>query len=209
MRSKIITDDQRRSFIETARRAQIIDRAIQTIAELGYGQASLAQIAKRAGISAGVISYYFAGKDDLIREVVAHIFAEGEAFIRPRVIGQPGPRETLRAFIEAHVDFSITHPAHVAAMVEMISFARVSRAAGPYDRRDTVRRFEALTEILGWGQRTGVFRAFSIPIMAQTIIEAIDIGACDGSFDAAALSAELVTLFDLATRAVPPPTGDA
>jgi DNA-binding MarR family transcriptional regulator len=35
-----------RTFIETARRAQIMAAAIDTIAELGYGQASLARIAR-------------------------------------------------------------------------------------------------------------------------------------------------------------------
>ncbi|MBV9802070.1 MAG: TetR family transcriptional regulator, partial [Solirubrobacterales bacterium] len=59
-----------RTFIEQARRAQIVGVAIDTIAELGYAQASLARIAERAGISKGVIAYHFAGKEDLIAEVV-------------------------------------------------------------------------------------------------------------------------------------------
>src|ERR1700761_6121582 len=102
MRSNSVTDDQsRRSFIETARRAQIIDCATQAIAELGFAQTSLAKIAKRAGISTGVISYYFAGKDDLIAEVVVHVFDAGADFIRARVGDPPTARETLRAFIEA------------------------------------------------------------------------------------------------------------
>ena len=50
------------SFIEKARRTQIIECAIETIAEVGYAQASLGQIAKRAQISKGVISYHFANK---------------------------------------------------------------------------------------------------------------------------------------------------
>ena len=66
-----------RSFIEEARRAQIVGFAIDTIAELGYGQASLARIAGRAGISKGVIGYHFAGKDDLMREVVAEVSDAG------------------------------------------------------------------------------------------------------------------------------------
>ena len=83
MRSEIETIDQKRpSFIEQARRAQIVECAIETIADLGFAQASLAQIAKRAGVSTGVISYYFAGKDELIREVSAYVFSAGEAFIR-------------------------------------------------------------------------------------------------------------------------------
>ena len=55
-----------RTFTETARRAQIVTAAIDTIAELGYGRASLARIAETAGTSKSVILYHFSGKDDLI-----------------------------------------------------------------------------------------------------------------------------------------------
>ena len=43
-----------RTFIETARRAQIVHAAIATIAEVGYARASLARIGARIGISKGL-----------------------------------------------------------------------------------------------------------------------------------------------------------
>ena len=86
MRTRIASNGQMaRSFIDMARRAQIIGAAIETISSVGYGHASLARIADRVGISKGVISYHFAGKDELIREVVAEVYAMANAFIRPRV----------------------------------------------------------------------------------------------------------------------------
>lgn len=45
------------TFIEAARRAQIVQCASDAIDELGFERASLAEIAKRAGISKSVISY--------------------------------------------------------------------------------------------------------------------------------------------------------
>ena len=63
-------DEPERTFIETARRAQIVAAAIDTIAEEGYPGASFARIAERLGISRGLISYHFAGKDDLIKQVI-------------------------------------------------------------------------------------------------------------------------------------------
>lgn len=45
------------SFVEGARRAQIVQCMIEIIASLGYAQASLASIAERAGISKGVMGY--------------------------------------------------------------------------------------------------------------------------------------------------------
>src|SRR5471032_3229332 len=106
MQSEIETIDQPRpSFIEVARRAQIIECAIDAIAELGFAQASLAQIAKRAGVSTGVISYYFAGKDALIREVGSHVFTTGRGSIEPLVQQQSDARSALRTFIEASVTY--------------------------------------------------------------------------------------------------------
>ena len=47
MRSK----DGSSTFTETARRAQIVEYAIEAIAELGYHQASVRKIAERVGVS--------------------------------------------------------------------------------------------------------------------------------------------------------------
>src|ERR1700761_2508294 len=134
MRSNSVIDDQSlRSFIETARRAQIIECAVETIAELGFAQTSLAKIAKRAGISTGVISYYFAGKDDLIAEVVAHVFAIGESFIRARVGDPATARETLRAFIEASIAYIGAHPQNGLAVMNIMRAGRTEQGELRFD----------------------------------------------------------------------------
>lgn len=66
----MVAHEPGRTFIETARRAQIAAVAIDTFAGLGCAGASFARIAERLGISRGLISYHFAGKDDLMRQVV-------------------------------------------------------------------------------------------------------------------------------------------
>jgi AcrR family transcriptional regulator len=63
---------QARTFTESARRAQIVTAAIEVIAEVGYAKASFSRIAKQAALSStGMISYHFAGKDDLLTACVA------------------------------------------------------------------------------------------------------------------------------------------
>src|ERR1700678_985610 len=89
-----------RTFIETARRAQIVAAAIDTIAAVGYAQASFARIAERVGISRGLISYHFAGKDDLIKQVVIDVLEAGRAYIVARVFAQSTGRAMLGASIE-------------------------------------------------------------------------------------------------------------
>ena len=84
MRTTKKTGDQDSgSFIEAARRRQIVECTIDTIAAKGYAQASLSVIAKKAKISKGVISYHFASKDDLIHQVISHIFALAHSFMQP------------------------------------------------------------------------------------------------------------------------------
>ncbi len=49
------------TFLQSARRAQLVDAAIDALADLGAEQASLVQIAERAGVSRGVVNYHFPG----------------------------------------------------------------------------------------------------------------------------------------------------
>jgi AcrR family transcriptional regulator len=208
MRSNYQTNDQdSRSFIETARRAQIIECAVETIAELGFAQTSLAKIAKRAGISTGVISYYFAGKDDLIAEVVAHVYAVGEAFIRAGVGEPTSHRLALRAFIEASVAYVAAYPRNTMAVMNIIRAGRTEQGAQRFDPTVGLVRRDAVTRICEGGQRAGEFRAFDIAVMRTTLIEALDAVPpelmANPQLDLAAYGRELAELFDHATRKDP------
>ena len=200
-----LLDQDKRSFIETARRAQIIECAVEAIAELGFAQASLAQIAKRAKVSTGVILYYFATKDDLIREVVAHVFASGEAFIRPRVdVEGQSAAGALRTFIEASVAFIAAKPKNVLAVMNVIRAGRNENGAPRFDPSVEEPRRAGFRAILEWGQRTGAFRSFDVHVMTVTIVEALDALpsqlAAKPDLDLAAYAKSLVEIFDRATR---------
>ena len=193
-------EPEKLSFIEAARRAQIVECAIDTIAELGFGQASLAQIAKRAGISTGVISYHFDGKDQLIRAVVRHVYATGGSFIRPRVDLQSGPRAALGSLIAASVGFIAAYPSHLRAVMNVILAGR-SELFEPAMEEPRRAGFRAILEA---GQREGVFRVFDPDIMVDAIIGALNHVpqrlAARPDLDLEAYGRELVALFDRATR---------
>jgi TetR/AcrR family fatty acid metabolism transcriptional regulator len=193
-------DQNRPSFIEAARRAQIIECAIETIAELGFGQASLAQIAKRAGISTGVISYHFAGKDELIRAVVTHVYVSGGGFIRPRVDIQAGSRAALRSLIAASVGFIAAHPSYARAVMNIILAGRPEL----FDPAVEEPRRAGFRAILLAGQQSGAFRPFDVRAMVGTILGALNALpqqlAAEPGLDLEAYGRELVELFDRATR---------
>ena len=204
MHSVLSSPEQcRRSFIETARRAQIIECAIDCIAELGFAKASLAQIAKRAGVSTGVTLYYFADKEELIRAVVAHIFAMGEAFIRPR-LDLTSARIALHSFIEASVAFMATHHTSMLAMMNIARAGRTENGAPRSDPAVKEPRAAGFHEILEAGQASGEFRPFSVAVMTASIIASIEAiplqFTTDPNLSFNDYAQQLVQLFDRATR---------
>src|SRR5919106_2012851 len=96
---------EKQSFIAEARRAQIVDAAIKTLDEIGYVQASLAQIAKRAGISTALISYHFSDKDDLMNHVLVNLLEKSTSYVLERVRQHATPPERLNAFIVASLAY--------------------------------------------------------------------------------------------------------
>lgn len=206
MRTKNTSNGQKRpSFIEAARKAQLIECAVETIARLGYAQASLAQVAKRAGISKSVIIYYFSSKEELIKQVVKAILTDAASSIGPQIAAQPTARLRLQAYIQAHVDYISTHPTQMMAFMEI--------AINLYRAEDGKLRFgggtekpvlEALEGLLRKGQQGGEFRDFDVRVMAVTIRRAIDalppLFIADPGLNPQEYARELVTLFDLATR---------
>src|SRR5688500_10024474 len=106
-----------RTVTATARRAQIVDAAIETVAELGLNQASFARIAERAGLSSTrLISYHFAGKADLMQAVVDEVFSTAGRYIAPFVLAEPTPAAKLRGFIRGSARFYAEYRRHVVAV---------------------------------------------------------------------------------------------
>ena len=60
----------------TARRLELAEAALATLAELGYARTSLREIAQKSDFTHGVLHYYFTDKVDLITCCVRHYKAK-------------------------------------------------------------------------------------------------------------------------------------
>lgn len=195
------------TFTETARRAQILSCAIEAIAELGYGRASLAEIARRAQVSKGVVSYYFAGKDELLEHVVADVYTRAGAAIGARLATAETPAEQLRGYLEANLGFLHEHPADIRAVVEIAANARRPDGTLRFAPGDADPVLEHLAQLLRAGQAAGAFRDFDPRAVALVIRGAIDTASgrlvTDPGFDLGTYTRELATVVELATRKTP------
>ena len=162
------------TFTEAARRQQIVRATIEVLAESGYGAASLAAIAARLGISKGVISYHFAGKDELMREVVGSVLGDAAAFMGARVTTAQPATQQLRAYVTSNLEFLATHRQQIRALTEVLNSAPPATGGAPMYEAGGEQAVQVLTTLLAAGQRNGEFGDFSAAVAARSLRASID-----------------------------------
>jgi AcrR family transcriptional regulator len=206
-----------RTFTEAARRAQIIEAAIDTIADVGFGRASLARIGERVGISKGLIGYHFAGKDDLIEQVIVEVLEQGKAYMRPRIVEAMSTGSGfLRAYIESNLAYMREQRNYMVAIVEIERSGLTADGQERFHiRADAIdEAVQTLRQHLAYYQAVGDLRPdFDPNVMAVAIRAATDAVlhryARDPDLDIDNYASEVVTIFDLATRSMTPHDGQA
>lgn len=198
-----------RSLAASARRAQIVEAAIETLAESGYGQTTFARIRQRAGISSTrLISYHFGTKGELMDAVLEEVGLRAHRVISQRVAGETTAVGALTTRIEAQVEWAAHNPSSVRAMYEICRNERDAEGALRYGVETTARaNVEALEPILRAGQESGEFRQFDTGLMALTLKSAIDAAIVrmkhPPRLSLTQCVRELTTLARLATRQEP------
>ncbi len=195
------------SFIEAARRSQIVEAATSTVAEVGYANASLARIAERAGVSKSVISYHFDGKHDLLAQVAGTFFEQAWEHMAPRVEAATTATGRIAAWITSQCEYFAAHRARYLAMTEVVMNHRADDGSRPFIEDET-EEVEAITAILADGVRTGELRELDPASTATIILQSLEgvVGAwsMDARIDLEAGAAQLVDFVDHAIRAERP-----
>ncbi len=193
-----------RSLAADARRRQIVAATIEVLDRDGYRGTSFARIAEHAGLSSTrLISYHFAGKAELMAEVVRSVVESMGTAVAGRMQGERSAAGLLRAYIEGVVGYTLAHRAQSRALLEIVLAGAIP--AGAVDQDGAVTGH--LEQILRRGQADGEFRDFDPQVMALAVQRAVDaLPFALGShpeLDGEHYARELVTLFELATRASP------
>jgi AcrR family transcriptional regulator len=191
-----------RTFVDLARRAQLIECAIDAIADVGYQKASLAEIARRAGITKGAIFYHFTNRDELIEAVFGHVLTAGTDLIMSRVRAAETPRAQLRAYVGAFVESLHVNPRAIQVMFA-IGQHLTDELGRPRMTHDTALQEAAvgpIEDILRRGREAGEFGEFPLRATALVIRSTLEampshaIGYPDLDLDA--YGRDLVTLFE-------------
>ena len=101
-------------------RDRIVAAAVVEFAEHGFAASSTREIAARAGVTQGLVTYHFVSKDGLWRAAADRIFASlgSELSIRPVEARPEMPGAEARAAIASYVRFAAQHPELFHFMVD-------------------------------------------------------------------------------------------
>ena len=194
-----------KTFIEQARRQQLVAAATEQLAESGYAGTTLAAIAARAGLSKAAVLYHFGGgKDELLNEVVSSVETEATAVMTAAITAETSGPGMLRAYITSNVGYLASHRREVLALLAVVN------GAGPQPDGSSLyepigeRTVAELAGLLHAGQQQGAFsRAFHPMVVARSLRGAIDalepVLRHHPEVDLGAYAAELVTMFEKVT----------
>jgi len=194
-----------RSFIEQARREQIVGAAIDVLSEAGFAATSLGAIAERIGVSKGVISYHFTGKDEVLREVIADVLTEAREYMTPRIAAARSYLDALRVYVTSNLEYIGTHLRKIIAFSEILNgMPPATTDPAPYDE-GRARAVADLQRLLEAGQAAGEFGEFSAWVVAVSLRASVDVLGtllrADPELDTAAYGEQLLRLYERAVRA--------
>lgn len=137
--------------MEPIRRKALINAAIEAIHARGSFEVTMSEIARQAGVSAGLAHHYFGSKDQLIVATMRHLLSELSVEIIAALRAATTPRERLSGIIRANFASDQFRPATISAWlsfyVKAQSMDEACRVLSVYARRLRSNLQHALTQM--------------------------------------------------------------
>jgi AcrR family transcriptional regulator len=151
---------RREERIDEQKRVALLSAAVAEIAKHGFEAASLQRVAAEAGITRGLVYYYWVDREDLLRAAVEHLrglFTEALA-----LWGAPTDSASFWASVEAVYGEAFRLLASRPHHLEF--FRRLVEAAQSPNPHEPIRQLvedahEAISMVLGIGQAFGAVRS--------------------------------------------------
>lgn len=143
------TDRRQHTGAGSQRKQQLLDRAAVLFAERGYAATRVVDICAAAGVAKGLFYWYFATKDDLLRELVESMRLRLRRAQAAAIDPDADPLTQIRQGAEASVRFMAVHASYFTLLdVEYRDDARAAmvRDGDRVHMADTVRLVKAAQE---------------------------------------------------------------
>lgn len=127
-----------------ARRQVILDAALDRFVEQGYGQATIADICARAGVSVGSVYHHFDSKEHIAVTLYADSLREYQAGVLEIVRGASGAEEGISEVVRFHLRWLGEHPIKAVFLLSHDGEAGFARLASSGSVRHNRRFLRAI-----------------------------------------------------------------
>jgi TetR/AcrR family fatty acid metabolism transcriptional regulator len=108
---------QARETNKTDKRARILDAAVKVFADRGFFTATVAEIARAAGVADGTIYLYFKSKDDLLLRLFDEKMSDLLTEARAAIDSEGSAAARLRRFITLHLALVEKNPELASVLI--------------------------------------------------------------------------------------------
>jgi TetR/AcrR family fatty acid metabolism transcriptional regulator len=135
---------------------QILEAAVEVIAENGFANSRVSQIAARAGIADGTVYLYFKSKDQILMAALDDAFSRFVARAREETSHVSDAAEKLRVVLRLHLKAMSENRA--LAVVLQTELRQSAKFLAEFSQRQLRSYLQLLRDIIKEGQNAGILR---------------------------------------------------
>ena len=171
-KSGAVRRQQRRVHHQELSRAQLLDAAEEVFGRKGFHEATLKEVAERAGFSVGSVYSFFENKDDLFRHVYLRRGNEFMPALRDVITSRAPALEVLHEVVAFEVQYFRDHPYFGRLYLWHSGHVFGADANPPFDPATVENFAEAMSlqaKLFARGQRAGVFRRGDPEVLSRLL----------------------------------------
>ena len=163
-----------RPTVRAERRAAIVRATIRCLARDGYGRLTMKRVAAEAGMTPGILHYYFRDKRAILGRAAATVMADLDRRVALETRGVRDARGQLRALLRACLKVATESRDFWTVFIELWGEALHDRELARLNRRTYARARRLLADTVTRGVAAGAFRRAAPDEAAAVILALVD-----------------------------------
>jgi AcrR family transcriptional regulator len=166
-------NEQNKNNLLNLRRAQLTKAAYKVVAQKGYNDFTIKDIAEEAGLSTGLVHYYFKNKEELLFTLLKEMNSNLRYNLKKALTELTEPKDKMMAFCDEAFELVDKEKAYFHVLIDF--WARINHDARI--RQANVKLFQSyrdeISSIIEEGIAKGVFAAIDVKSTSVIIISLI------------------------------------
>ena len=165
------------------RREQIVRATIRCLARDGYAGLIMKRVAAAAGLSQGILHYYFADKRAILAAAALRVTADLDRRVAAEAGGARDARRRLRALVRACLTVAARDREFWTVFIEFWGESLHDRALATLNARTYARSRRLIARMIAGGVASGAFRRIDPGSAAAAVLGLLDGLSLQHTFD--------------------------